>query len=314
MPAHRPLRLALSLLAAAAAGDALAKAGGGDPSQMPQPVPIGPVFVYVYESGVTNPSGDPLQQLVEARLTTSGARAGYWVKTLGDNKGDGSPETFHAVVAAPANRLAISYSIQLPPGAIDHDLRVWDLSQHKLLLFFNEHSLQGKMHRSTCHSAQLDGLIASQAAMGVPAATLATYDYQIAIDGQDSANVPQIQLVEWINNNTVHLKWPQHIHMGPQGSFLTTADETFDLQVRVTGSNAPVVLACAAPAALTLPPRPIHALKPGGTGGAGTISIDGTALNFPTRLLKLGPLKRVNPRSADMAAGNIPKTGPYAAP
>lgn len=314
MPRNRPLRLALSLLAALSAGAAHAKAGSGDPSHMPQPVPVAPVFVYVYEPGKTNPSGDPLQQLIEARMTISGPRAGWWVKTLGDNTGDGSPETFFALAAAPANRLAISYSVQLPAGAIDHDLRVYDLAQHKLLLFFNEHSLQSKMHRSTCHSAQLDALIATEAANGVPSATLATYDYQISVDGQDAANVPQILLVEWINNNTVHLKWPQHILMGPQGSFLTQADETFDLQVRVTGSNAPVVLACAQPAAFTQPPRAVHKISPGGTGGAGTIKIDGTALNFPARLLKAGPILRINPRTADMAAGNIPTTGPYAAP
>jgi hypothetical protein len=311
----RALALSTLLIAAVSTDAAQASNQPGNPGQIPQPpqpIPVGPVFVYVIKPGQTNPTGDPLEQLREARITVSGPRRAYDIKALGDNTGDGSPETYLMVAAAPGNRRAIAYSVQTPIDAIDHDLRVFDLALHKQVLFFNEHTLQSQVHRATCPSKQLDAFIAQEQGKGVPKSTTDTYDYKISIDGQDAANVPQILLVEWVNNTTVHLQWPQLIVMGPPNNMGVEVMETFDFQIRVTGPGAPKLLTCAAPASLLAPPRPVLAITPPG-GGSNTIKLDGVVLNFPP-IFKGGPLKRVYPRTAERTAGNIPKTGPYAAP
>jgi len=311
----RHLALA-TLLVAVSTGSAQASNQPPNPGQIPQPPqppPIAPVFVYVFKPGQTNPTGDPLEQLREARVTVSGPRAGYDIKTLADNKGDGSPETFVMVAAAPGNRRAIAYSVQTPIGAIDHDLRVFDLALHKQVLFFNEHTLQSQVHRATCPSKQLDAFIAQELGNGVPKSVTDTYDYQLSVDGQDAANVPQILQVDWVNNTTVHLKWPQLIVMGPPNAMSVEVAETFDFQIRVTGPGAPKLVGCAAPASLLAPPRAVFVLTPPG-GGSNVIKLDGAVLDFPPISKFPGPLKRVNPRNAARTAGNIPKTGPYAAP
>ncbi len=285
-----------------------------------------PVFVYVTQPGDINPStGEPRQELRLAELTSIARARARDLAVLGDNLGDGSPENFSQLAASPFNLRAVAYSIQLPIGAIDHDLQVYDLATGEQGLFFNEHTLASIIGRPPCHSPDFDAFLASEMAAGVPAAALAGYNFQIQVEGADSANVPEIETIARVDDEILYLRWPFRVRVTGTGADVQW-QETFELQLNVAG-GMPALAACIAPSAMQSPPGPIVALSPGGSGPQGLITVDGRNVLFPAPPPKLSqvqtlqpqrppsfptgpgsPTVRLETRTALMAAGTITRT------
>lgn len=128
------------------------------------------------------------ERLVQAELDAPkplAQRTAHIVQELGQLPGEtpsdnSVPEGYRWILPSPSNAYVAVHSVQMGINFIDYNLVVHD-QMTGAGLHLNEHSFSGT-NRSNCPSPLFDAFLASEAANGVPASVLATYDYSLDLE------------------------------------------------------------------------------------------------------------------------------------
>jgi hypothetical protein len=251
-------------------------------------------FVYLAHGRGTTPIGDPVVELRMAQLDRAASSPlAHDLKVLQDNNSMSDRIIFGGLYASPGNARALVIYDDLPIDAIDVDFQAYNLRTHATEAFFNDETAHTVIHKATCDSPKFDAYVESERMIGVPQSDLDQYDYQI-----DNGDGGVVGLVGWVDDEVFYIRWTFYIHSMTKGS-MGIVQETFDLQVRMSGGTGTLV-SCTAPGPLPGPPRPVHDLLPG-NGPEQIIRLDRAPVLF------YDPPSTSRPRKAIAAAGNIPK-------
>ncbi len=130
------------------------------------------------------------------------ARAIKALATVAGEQPTGSvPETWQRLVPSPGNRRMAVLSEQFGLDFVDHNIRVADVAAGTAAIFFNEHRFS-QITRANWTSAVFDAFLAAEAAIGVPPADLAQYDWRVALEGGPGANIPPPE-IGWADDETL---------------------------------------------------------------------------------------------------------------
>jgi hypothetical protein len=217
-------------------------------------------FAYLIQTSATAPDGEPGTQVRLARFTAGLKLRRFGlpqptpkaadVKTVLDTATVTSPTQVHKLLASPLNTRVLVHSSELPIGALDENLQVWNMATATGGLLFNEHSAAGYMNKTTCPSAVFKAYLAA-AYPGAPPATTDPIDYELSVEGMDGANIAPPQILGWIDEQKVALKWKFRFNTSDGGASL---EDTFDIVVTwPTGGGNPTMVCAPAPAIPSVP-------------------------------------------------------------
>ena len=244
----------------------------------PAPSAVGR-FAYVIRTTKMNPDGQPARQVRLAQITHSKpAVTAQDEAILLDTADDSSPLTVQSIMASPLNTRVLVYASELPLGAVDQDLRAYDMATGGGGKLFNEHTAAPYIHRATCPSPAFDAYLASEPGGG------AGVDFSISVDGADAGNVEAPTILGWIDEERVALRWRFTLHT----TDFAVLQDTFDIIVRWPTSGAAPTMVCGVSPPV---PHPLTAL-----GAHPVIRLYRWPVGFPPK---------GKPRQAERIAGVI---------
>ena len=210
------------------------------------------------------------------------------------------PESFAALIPSPGNLRMAVRSVQLGTDFIDHNVRVADMSAGTLPLFFNEHRFSG-INRASCTSVLFDAFLATEAAAGVPPDMLASYDWQVLLEGAPGANIPTPEL-GWADDETLVAGFRLLVvtNLGQE-----LGEELFRFRIAMTGDPA-AVTQWSGPLPAPPPPGPLS-IASASAAKAHAILYKGVPLPFLRRGPSFAPGWSLLPRwrAARKVAGLI---------
>jgi hypothetical protein len=223
-------------------------------------------FAYLIQTKAVGPDGQPGTQVRLARIT-SGLKPPLFgrppspkaedVKTLMDTATVSSPTQVNKLYASPLNTRLLIHSSEVPINALDENLHFWNMATGGGGVLFNEHSASNYMNKTTCPSAVFKNYI-DAAYPGAPPAATAAVDYKLSVEGVDGANVAAPQILGWIDEQKVALRWKLRFNTSDGG---TSLEDTFDIVLTWTGGASKPTMACA-PAPVIAAPATVLTADP----------------------------------------------------
>jgi hypothetical protein len=209
---------------------------------------------------------------------------------------------FQELLVSPGNRLAlVRYWLFIPdPGSADEDMQIYDLASGSPGTFFNQLTVAGSIHRSTCGGSapQFKAFLADLSSAGATPAQLQAADYLVPdVMPSDPTSVT------WINDGVLQLVWTFRIvAVDPafQGAAKGPYSQTFTMRFQMLPGPQPALIACNTGLLKANPPIAHHFLRPAPGDKDRRLRLDGQLISFPQ-------LKGSATRTADMVAGYIPK-------
>jgi hypothetical protein len=236
-------------------------------------------FLYATRAGAAGAETLRLGEmnLVKGRAKPS-ARAVKAVATLPGAQPSGEvPETWQRLVPSPGNKRIAALSEQFGLNFVDHNIRVVDMATGTAL-FFNEHRFS-QIGRATWGSALFDAFLAAEAAIGVPPADLAGYDWRVELEGGPGANIPAPEIA-WADDDTLVVGFKLLVIANGQ---VELGEELFRFRLAAADGFG----AFAAWTGSLPPPPPTSKLSLSGPPTPGTILYAGEPLRFTLRGLPL---------------------------
>lgn len=229
----------------------------GPPKISARPTSEG-AFAYLFQTSGVTPDGSPAAQVRLAKIRT-GLRPslfGRWVsptatdmKTLLDTGALSTPTQVHGLYASPLNKRLLVYSSEVPIGALDHNLQAWNMATGSGGVQFNEHTASNYVNKTTCQSAVFDKYV-DDAYAGAPPAMKNALNFGLSVEGVDGANVPSPQILGWVDEERVAIRWKFSIKV-TDGTIL---EDTFNLIVTWDpAGGAPPTMVCAPPPLIDAP-------------------------------------------------------------
>lgn len=208
-------------------------------------------FAYLIQTSAVATGGGPATQVRLARITEGlkPQRFGIMpvtpkaadVRVLMDTAKVNSPTEVVQMFVSPLNTRLLVYSSELPLNALDQNLDVWNVTTGNSQGRFNEHRAASYMNKTTCPSAAFKAYLAD-AYPGAPPAVTDGVDYALAVDGVDGANVASPQILGWIDEQKLALKWKFRFNTSDGGASL---EETFDIVITWPPGGGLATMVCA---------------------------------------------------------------------
>jgi hypothetical protein len=214
-------------------------------------------FAYLFQTSAVGPDGSPGTQVRLARITAGLTLPRFGrpadpkasdVATLLDTATKTSPTQVDWMGVSPLNTRLLVYSSEVPINALDHNLQVWNVATGTGGALFNEHSAASHVNKTTCPSAVFQTYVAT-AYPGAPPAVVNALDFKPSVEGMDGANVASPQILGWIDEQKVALKWKFRLQV-TDGSAL---DDTFSIILTWPTGGGPATMVCAPAPAIPSP-------------------------------------------------------------
>ncbi|MDZ7588656.1 MAG: hypothetical protein U5J78_05810 [Parasphingorhabdus sp.] len=138
------------------------------------------------------------------------------------------PESYAALATSHDNGFVAALSVQVGLDFIDYNYAIFSFDTGLQVVRFNEHSFTGT-NRANCPCPLFDAFLASEAALGVPPADLAAYDYGIDAES-GSIGAPTMQ---WTDAGTLLVNYGFDVVAHPAGFII--GQDRFEYEVEASG-------------------------------------------------------------------------------
>jgi hypothetical protein len=209
------------------------------------------------------------------------------------------PETYSLLLPSPSNRYLAVLSDQLGTTFRDANINIYDLRTGLWVARFNEHSFGGT-DRSTCVPPVFQRFLDSEAALGVPPATLAAYNYRVEVEGTGFAG----PWLTWTADESgerllIRFEFNLLVLSGPR-----LAQDSFEFEIQPAERAGNQILSCNAGLPSARQPAPVFAISGALSKYPGRIIYRKSFLSFVDPIRGL-PLFKPPYMPALRVAGNV---------